>query len=193
MEPNLDPVKDGRHSNDIQLLQSNEWDHRDQRKPFVPLDSCTEINDTTTFQLFESSGGGGEKSDRSCILDNNSYHFWRAYWLSACQVLACKPGLDVNQIIQVSQCSCSGFVKWTTNNRKFCIWLLCWQNAGWPQFKDFCFQLFLQNKALWLTFLVISQINLMHFSPSRHHGTIGSVLISEEDGGGLQSLNGCEN
>lgn len=137
--------------------------------------------------------GEGEKSDRSCILDNNSYHFWRAYWLSACQVLACKPGLDVNQIIQVSQCSCSGFVKWTTNNRKFCIWLLWWQNAGWPQFKDFCFQLFLQNKALWLTFLVISQINLMHFSPSRHHGTIGSVLILEEDGGGLQSLNGCEN
>lgn len=49
------------------------------------------------------------------------------------------------------------------------------------------FQLFLQNKALQFTFLVISKINLMHFFPSKQHGILGSVMILEEDGSGLKS------
>lgn len=131
-KPSLEPIKVVQHSNDIQLLQSNEWDLRNQRKAFAQLNSCAEINDTETFWLLESSGG--KKNDMPCIPDknNNNYNFWWVCWISKCrpslifQVLSCQPVLKVKKTVQGSQLSFRGIVKSTTcSNRRFCIWLLC--------------------------------------------------------------------
>ena len=44
-------------------------------------------------------------------------------YLSACQILTCKPVLDMNKITQVSQLLCSRLVRGTIDNvRRFCIY-----------------------------------------------------------------------
>lgn len=140
--------------------------------------------------------GVGEKSDRPCILDKNKIttitsdgctECLSAYQVWFFQVLSRKPVLKMNKIVQRAQLSFSGLVKCTTgNNGRFCLSRANEMQLGLNLRISVHFKLFLQNKTLWFTFVIISQINLMHFSSSKQHDRVGSVLILEEYGGRLK-------
>ena len=67
-------------------------------------------------------------------------------YLSACQILTCKPVLDMNKITQVSQLLCSRLVRGTIDNvRRFCIYFADKVQLDINLRTFICFHLFLQN------------------------------------------------
>lgn len=98
----------------------------------------------------------------------------------------------MNKIVQGAQLSFRGLVKCTPgNNRRFCLSCANEMQLGLTLRILVHFKLFLQNKVLSFTFLIIAQINLMHFSPSEQHDRIGRVLILKEDGRYIE-IKSCE-